>query len=44
MESGPIIEIPMSVFRSVFETSVFAAFELAQGFARVMVQLESAFR
>lgn len=38
MESGPIIEIPMSVFRSVFETNVFAALELAQGFARVMVQ------
>ncbi|ACB96115.1 SDR family NAD(P)-dependent oxidoreductase [Beijerinckia indica] len=31
MESGPIAEIPMSVFRSVFETNVFAALELAQG-------------
>ncbi|WP_085727259.1 SDR family oxidoreductase [Pseudomonas sp. R37(2017)] len=38
MESGPIVEIPMSVFRSVFETNVFAALELAQGFARAMVQ------
>ena len=38
MESGPIVEIPMSVFRSVFETNVFAALELAQGFARVMVK------
>ena len=38
MESGPMIEIPMSVFRSVFETNVFAALELAQGFARAVVQ------
>ena len=38
MESGPIVEIPMSVFRSVFETNVFAALELAQGFARQMVR------
>ena len=38
MESGPIAEIPMSVFRSVFETNVFAALELAQGFARAMVR------
>lgn len=37
MESGPMVEIPMSVFRSVFETNVFAALELAQGFARAMV-------
>ena len=37
MESGPLAEIPMSVFRSVFETNVFAALELAQGFARAMV-------
>jgi len=37
MESGPMAEIPMSVFRSVFETNVFAALELAQGFARRMV-------
>lgn len=37
MESGPMVEIPMSVFRSVFETNVFAALELAQGFARTMV-------
>lgn len=38
MESGPMAEIPMSVFRSVFETNVFAALALAQGFARKMVQ------
>lgn len=38
MESGPMAEIPMPVFRSVFETNVFAALELAQGFARAMVK------
>ncbi len=38
MESGPMTEIPMSVFRSVFETNVFAALELAQGFSRAMVK------
>ena len=38
MESGPMIELPMSVFRSVFETNVFSALELAQGFARAMVR------
>jgi len=38
MESGPIVEIPIAVFRSVFETNVFAALELAQGFARAMVK------
>lgn len=38
MESGPMVEIPMAVFRSVFETNVFAALELAQGFARTMVR------
>lgn len=38
MESGPMVEIPMPVFRSVFETNVFAALELAQGFARMMVK------
>ena len=37
MESGPMVEIPMPVFRSVFETNVFAALELAQGFGRKMV-------
>ena len=41
MESGPMVEIPMSVFRSVFETNVFAALELAQGFARAMVKRAS---
>jgi len=38
MESGPMVEIPMTVFRSVFETNVFAALELAQGFARAMAK------
>ncbi|AZO79207.1 MULTISPECIES: SDR family oxidoreductase [unclassified Bosea (in: a-proteobacteria)] len=38
MESGPLVEIPMTVFRSVFETNVFAALELAQSFARIMVK------
>ncbi|MND54797.1 Gluconate 5-dehydrogenase [compost metagenome] len=38
MESGPMVEIPLSVVRSVFETNVFAALELAQGFARQMVR------
>lgn len=38
MESGPLAEVPMAVFRSVFETNVFAALELAQGFARKMVK------
>lgn len=38
MESGPLAEIPISVFRSVFETNVFAALELAQGFARIMAK------
>lgn len=38
MESGPMVEIPLSVFRSVFETNVFAALALAQGFARAMVK------
>jgi NAD(P)-dependent dehydrogenase (short-subunit alcohol dehydrogenase family) len=37
MEPGPLVEIPMQVFRSVFETNVFAALEVAQGFAREMV-------
>lgn len=38
MESGPMVEIPLEVFRSVFETNVFAALALAQGFARAMVR------
>lgn len=38
MESGPMVELPMAAFRSVFETNVFAALELAQGFARAMVR------
>lgn len=38
MVSGPMVEIPMAVFRLVFETDVFAALELAQGFACAMVR------
>ena len=38
MESGPMVEVPMPLVRAVFETNVFAALELAQGFARQMVQ------
>lgn len=38
MESGPMVEIPPEVMRSVFETNVFAALEVAQGFARAMVK------
>ncbi|MBS0220183.1 MAG: SDR family oxidoreductase [Proteobacteria bacterium] len=41
MESGPMVESPMTVFRSVFETNVFAARHPAQGFARVMVKRRS---
>lgn len=37
MESGPMLEIPLSRVRDVFETNVFAALELAQGFGRKMV-------
>lgn len=38
MESRPMVELPMAAFRSVFDTNVFAALELAQGFARAMVR------
>nr|WP_294850682.1 SDR family oxidoreductase [uncultured Sphingomonas sp.] len=38
MESGPMTEIPMVIVRSIFDTNVFAALELAQGFARKMVK------
>ncbi|NVK43791.1 MAG: SDR family oxidoreductase [Oceanospirillaceae bacterium] len=38
MESGPVVELPMDVVRSVFETNVFAALMMAQGFARKMVK------
>ena len=38
MESGPMVEIPVEVVRSVFETNVFAALEMAQGFGRRMVR------
>lgn len=38
MESGPMVEIPMARVRAVFETNVFAALALVQGFGRQMVQ------
>ena len=38
MESGPMTEIPIEVVRSVFDTNVFAALELAQAFAKKMVK------
>ncbi len=38
MESGPMVEIPVDVVRATFETNVFAALEVAQGFAKQMVQ------
>lgn len=38
MESGPLVEIPLPVVRSVFEVNVFAALELAQGFAKKMIR------
>lgn len=41
MESGPVIELPMQIVRSVFETNVFAALELAQEFAKKMVKKNS---
>lgn len=41
MESGPMVEIPLDVMRSVFDVNVFAALELAQGFAKKMVARRS---
>lgn len=41
MESGPVIELPMEIVRSVFETNVFAALELTQNFAKQMVRRRS---
>ena len=38
MESGSMVEIPLSVVRSVFETNVFSALNLAQLFARKMIK------
>ena len=38
MESGPMTEIPLPVVRQVFEVNVFAALEVAQGFAKQMVR------
>ncbi|SOY55466.1 SDR family oxidoreductase [Cupriavidus taiwanensis] len=38
MEAGPVAEIPIALVRRVFETNVFAALEVAQGFARQMIQ------
>ena len=37
-ESGPIAEIPLRLLRDVFETNVFAALELTQGFVKKMVK------
>lgn len=37
MESGPMAEIPLEAVRRAFETNVFAALEIAQGFARKMI-------
>lgn len=37
MESGPMVEIPLEVVRRVFETNVFGALEMAQGFAKKMI-------
>ncbi|MBW0147354.1 SDR family oxidoreductase [Marinobacter arenosus] len=41
MESGSMIDIPLSRVRSVFETNVFAALEMAQSFAKKMVARKS---
>jgi len=38
MEAGPVAEIPIALVRRVFETNVFAALEVAQGFARQMIR------
>jgi len=37
-ESGPLAEIPLQIFRDVFETNVFATLELTQGFVKNMVK------
>ncbi|MEU2791196.1 SDR family oxidoreductase [Streptomyces sp. NPDC007100] len=37
-EMGPLAEIPMALFRQVFEVNVFGNLALAQGFARQMVR------
>jgi short-subunit dehydrogenase len=37
-EAGPLAEIPIQLFRDVFETNVFAALELTQGFVKKMVK------
>lgn len=38
MESGPALELPMQIVRDVFETNVFAALAMAQGFGKQMVR------
>ncbi|SDD93092.1 hypothetical protein SAMN05216345_12213 [Cupriavidus sp. YR651] len=38
MEAGPVAEIPIARVRRVFETNVFAALEVAQGFATQMIR------
>lgn len=41
MESGAVIEAPISIFRKVFEVNVFAGILLLQGFGRKMVERKS---
>lgn len=41
MEAGPIAELPIDLLRSMFEVNFFGALELAQGFARKMVEKRS---
>ncbi|MDB6180710.1 SDR family oxidoreductase [Paracoccus fistulariae] len=38
MESGPVLELPPQIVRDIFETNVFAALEMAQGFGKQMAQ------
>ncbi len=37
MESGPVVELPPEIVQRIFDTNVFAALRIAQGFARQMV-------
>lgn len=41
MQGGPIAEQPLNLIRSMFETNVFGALELAQGFIRKFVAKKS---
>lgn len=38
MESGPVAELPPEIVRRIFDTNVFAALELAQGFAKQFIR------